>query len=108
MEIINIDYLKKIEIKVGTVTAAERLDKSEKLLKLTVDFGIETRTILSGIAKQYDPQALIGKQLPFITNLEEREMMGLKSQGMLFAVDGSSGPVLLLPDKAVDNGSSVI
>jgi methionyl-tRNA synthetase len=108
MDLINIDYLKKLEIKVGTVTECVPIEKSEKLLKLSVDFGTETRTILSGIAKVYAPETLIGRQLPFITNLEEREMMGIKSQGMLFAVDNGGEAVLLLPDKAVTAGSSVI
>lgn len=105
---INIDYLKKLIIKVGTVEAASKLEKSEKLLKLTVNFGDEVRTILSGIAKFYSPETLVGRQLPFILNLEEREIMGEKSQGMLFAVDNFGDAVLLMPDKSVQNGASVI
>lgn len=108
MDTINIDYLKKIVIKIGTVVKAEMVEKSEKLIKLTVSFGKEERIILSGIAKFYSPQSLVGRQMPFILNLEERDIMGEKSQGMLFAVDNNGDAVLLLPDKYVENGAPVI
>lgn len=108
MDTINIDYLKKLKIKVGTVEQCEAVKGSEKLLKLLVNFGSESRTILSGIAKNYSPESLIGKQLPFILNLEPREMMGETSNGMLLAVNNMGEPVLLVPDKSTENGSDVI
>lgn len=104
---INIDDFAKIEIRVGTVVEAEEIDGSEKLLKLQVDFGEETkRQILSGIKKWYKPTHLIGKQFVFVTNLEPRKMMGLESQGMIMCADGVK-PVPLKPSKKVPNGSGI-
>lgn len=105
---ITFDDFEKIEIRIGKVLTAEKIDKSEKLLKLQVDFGTEQRQILSGIAKWYMPEDLVGKNFPFIVNLEPRKMMGLESYGMLMAIDpGDDSAVLLLPDKEVPIGSVV-
>lgn len=102
---INYEDFKKVEIKIGTIKEAEKVEKADKLLKLTVDFGEETRTIVSGIAKWYDPENLIGKQMPFVTNLEPREMFGIESQGMILAAHSSDdSAVLLNPDKEVPAG----
>lgn len=109
MEHITIDEFKKVVAQVGTVLAAEAVEGSEKLIKLTLDFGQESpRQILSGIRQWYSPESLIGKQLLFVTNLTPRSMMGLESQGMLMAVDGVDGsPVFLVPEQKVHNGSTV-
>lgn len=115
MVMISLDEFKKCEMRMGTVVVAEPVAGSEKLLRLEVDFGPskkdsedrEVRQILSGIAKFYKPEDLIGKQMPFIVNLEPRSMMGLESQGMLIAANATDGPVLLMPDKSVPNGSSL-
>lgn len=105
---INIDDFAKLEIKVGTVDAAEEIDGSEKLLKLQVDLGEEQpRQILSGIKQWYQPGDLIGKQFVFITNLEPRKMMGLESHGMIMAADGEDKPVPLVPAEKVPNGSKI-
>lgn len=102
---ITIDDLAKIEVKVGTILEAEEIEGSEKLLKLKVDFGEETpRQILSGIKKWYTPEDLINKQASFVTNLEPRQMMGLESNGMLFAV-GDDRAVLLQPEIPVTPGT---
>jgi methionine--tRNA ligase beta chain len=87
---ITIDDFKKVEIKVGKILSAERIVGSEKLLKLSVDMGEEApRQILSGILKYFpEPEALIGVKCMFVANLEPREMMGLESNGMLFALGG--------------------
>lgn len=105
---VTIEDLKKLDIRVGKIVAAEAIEGSEKLLKLQVDFGEFQRQILSGIAKFYAPQELVEKQCPFIVNLEPRKMMGLESQGMLLAagVDGSA--VLLHPDKEVPEGAKIV
>lgn len=107
MDSITIEDLLKVDIRIGKIIFCEKVEGSEKLLKLQVDFGTEKRQILSGIAKWYQPEVLVGKLLPFILNLEPRKMMGLESQGMLFAVDGDSKPVLLVPEEEVPSGSIV-
>jgi len=90
---ISIDDLKKVEIRIGHILSAEKIDGSEKLLKLSVDVGEEVpRQILSGIARYFiDPSLLVGKKCAFATNLEPRKMMGLESQGMILAVNGGEG-----------------
>lgn len=92
MEKITIDDLSKIEIKIGEILKVERIENSEKLLKLTVNFGEENpRTVLSGIARFFENiNDLEGRKCAFVTNLVEREMMGLKSQAMILAVSGES------------------
>lgn len=109
MEHITLDEFKKVVAKIGTVVAAEAVEGSEKLIKLSLDFGEETlRQILSGIRQWYTPESLIGKQLLFVTNLAPRSMMGLESHGMLMAVDGVDGkPVFLVPETTVEAGSKV-
>lgn len=105
---ITIDDLEKIEVRVGTILTCEPVEGSDKLLKLEVDFGNEKRQILSGIAKWYTPQDLIGRQTTFVTNLEPRQMMGLESQGMLFATGtDEKGAILLQPSEPVPNGSKL-
>lgn len=89
MEPISIDDFKKVEITVGEIISAEKIDGSGKLLKLKVNFGGEERQVLSGIAAFFpDPGALVGKRVPFVTNLAPRMMMGLESQAMILATGG--------------------
>ena len=104
---ITIDDFKKVEIKVGTVIACEKIEGSEKLLKLDFDFGDEKRQIVSGIANSYEPEGLIGMQIPVIVNLEPRKLMGFESQGMILAASANGKPVILCPYSPVDAGSSV-
>lgn len=104
---ITLEEFKKAEIKVGKIISAENIEGSEKLLKLMVDFGLEQRQILSGIAKFYEASSIVGKSALFIINLEPRKMMGLESHGMLLAADSESGPVILFPEKEVPPGSLV-
>ncbi|MDE2071469.1 MAG: methionine--tRNA ligase subunit beta [Patescibacteria group bacterium] len=92
---ISIDDLKKVEIRVGEVLAAEPVEGSDKLLKLRVNFGTEERQVLSGIAKFVQSQDLAGKKLAFVTNLPPRQMMGLESQAMILAVGGGEEPFAL-------------
>lgn len=89
MEPISIDDFKKVEIRIGEIKSAEKIEGSEKLLKLLVNFGSEERQVLSGIAAYFpDPQTLVGKKCPFVTNLAPRMMMGLESQAMILATGG--------------------
>src|SRR3989344_3176979 len=91
MEPITIDDFKKVEIKIGEILSVETIEGSDKLLKLRVNFGPEERQVLSGIRAYFpDPQTLVGKKCPFVTNLAPRTMMGLESQAMLLAVGGPS------------------
>ncbi len=108
MDIITIDDFKKVEIRIGKILAAEKLENADKLLKLQVDFGEFQRQILSGIAEFYAPEDLVGKKLPFIVNLEPRVMRGEESQGMLMAIEAEEKPVLLEPASEVPEGSEVV
>ncbi len=102
---ITYDDFKKIEIKIGKILSAEKLEKSEKLLKLSVDFAEGSpRQIVSGIAKQFpDITVLIGKKCAFVTNLEPKPLMGLESNGMILAVGGGEEPFSLfeMPEAVV-------
>lgn len=90
---ISIDDFHKLEIKIGQIKSAETIEGSDKLLKLSVDFGEESpRQVLSGIKNYFlNPEDLVGKKCAFATNLEPRKMMGLESQGMILAVSGGEG-----------------
>lgn len=108
-ERISIDDFAKIEVKVGTVLKAERVPETEKLIKFSIDFGEETgpRQIVSGIqAYVPEPDALIGKQLSFVTNLAPRTIKGLESNGMLFAVGDGDSFAFMVPDRPVPPGTS--
>ncbi|HEX4103935.1 MAG TPA: methionine--tRNA ligase subunit beta [Candidatus Paceibacterota bacterium] len=92
-----LDEFQRADLRVGKITQAERVEGSEKLLKLQVDMG-EPRQIVSGIAKFYSPEELVGKSVIIIANLDPRTMMGFESQGMLLAAHGEDGrPVLIAP-----------
>lgn len=106
---ISIDEFSKIQVKVGTVEAAERVPETDKLLKCLVDFGEESgpRTIVSGIAAYVpEPQSLVGRQLAYVTNLEPRVIKGIESNGMLFAVGEGDSFAFLAPDRVVPPGTS--
>jgi methionine--tRNA ligase beta chain len=101
MEPISIDDFKKVEITVGEIVSAERIDGSDKLLKLRVNFGTEERQVLSGIAAYFaEPGELVGKRVAFATNLAPRMMMGLESQAMILASGGNDEPLSLLTSTA--------
>lgn len=99
---ISIDDFKKVEIRVGEIISAERIEGSDKLLKLRVHFGeAGERQVLSGIAAYFpDEQVLVGKRYPFVTNLAPRKMMGLESQAMIMATGGGDQPLSLFPSDA--------
>lgn len=105
---ITYDDFAKMDIRVGTITAAERVPKSDKLLKLKVDDGLGGRQILSGIAKHFTPEEVIGKQVTFLANLAPRKMMGLESQGMILMAEDRDGKLsLITPGEVVWNGGTV-
>ncbi len=97
----------KLDLRVGRVLEAERIEGSEKLLKLQVSLGEETRQILAGIAKSYLPETLIGKSIIVIANLDSRKMMGHESQGMLLAAATGERSVLIIPDSEVLPGAKI-
>lgn len=106
ISMIIIDDFKKVDLRVGKVVAAVRVEGSEKLLKLQVDIGEEKRQIVAGIGLAYEPEALVGREIIIVANLEPRLLMGVESQGMLLAAS-SDHPVLLMPDKEVAPGSVI-
>ncbi len=102
------DDFAKLDIRIGTVLTAEKMEKSNKLLKLMVDTGIDKRTILSGIAQHFTPEEMIGKQVTLIANLAPRKMMGIESQGMILMAEDSDGKLRLLqPSESVFSGATV-
>lgn len=107
-DIITIDDFKKIKLRTAIVEKAERVPKSEKLLKLQVNLGTETRQILAGIAKFYTPEEMIGKTVVVVANLQPAKLMGMESQGMLLAANTPEGTLALVtPESIVSAGSEV-
>lgn len=104
---INHEDFKKLDIRIGKIISAEKVEGADKLLKLEVDFKSEKRQIISGIAQFYTPESLVGKKCPFILNLEPRTFKGVESQGMILAADVDGEPILLHPDKDIPQGSIV-
>lgn len=105
---INIDQFNAIEIKIGTIINAEHVPESSKLLRLEVDVGEGSlRQILSGIAEFMAPEELVGRQFPFVTNLEPRVIRGLVSNGMIMGVGEGETFALLAPTKPVQPGSRI-
>ena len=98
----------KMDLRVGEIKTAEKLEKSDKLLKFSVDIGLETRTILSGVAKHFTPQAMIGKKVIVVANLASRRIMGVESQGMLLFAENRDGKLIAVStDDDAQNGASI-
>ncbi len=107
-EAIVYDDFAKIDLKVGTIVAAEKVEKADKLLKLQIDLGFETRTVVSGIALHYQPEAIIGKQVVVVANLAPRKMRGIESNGMILMAEDKTGKLhFVSPDSVIDTGSGV-
>lgn len=105
---ITIDDFIKVEIKIGQILTAEKIEGSDKLLKLSVDFGEEIpRQVLSGIAKLVETEDILGKKFPFVTNLAPRKMMGMESQAMILAGSFGDDLALLNPSKDLPNGTKL-
>ena len=105
---VSMDDLEKLDIRIGTIESVEELPESKKLMKLTVDFGDHSRTILAGIKQEREnPQEIRGLQALFVVNLPPRKMAGEVSQGMLFDIGYPDGikPALAVPERPIPNGS---
>ncbi len=100
--------LEAVDVRVGTIVSVEEVPKSDKLLRLTVDFGDHTRRILAGMKQERtDPSEVVGRQALFVVNLEPRRMLGELSEGMLFDLGYADGvtPALAVPERPVPNGT---
>lgn len=105
-ETIDFEQFSKLDIKIGTVRSAERIEGSVKLIKVVVDFGEFDRQIVAGFGKTLNPEDLINKQVPCLLNITPAKLMGVESQGVFIAVDADKA-VLLTPENEVENGSKV-
>ncbi|HEX7903781.1 MAG TPA: methionine--tRNA ligase [Chitinophagaceae bacterium] len=102
------DDFAKIDLKVGTIVSAEKVEKADKLLKLSIDLGFETRTIVSGIALHFKPEEIVGKQVTVVTNLAPRKMRGIESNGMILMAEDKAGKLHFInPETNIDTGSGV-
>ncbi|MDH4100647.1 MAG: methionine--tRNA ligase [Nitrospirota bacterium] len=107
MERISIDDFAKVELRTGKIIAAEKVEKSDKLVKLQVDIGTETRQVVAGIAKAYGPDVLVGRNVVIVANLKPAKLMGIESQGMLLAASDENGLALAGFERDVAPGSRV-
>ena len=97
-----------MDIRVGTIIEAEKIKKAKKLLKLTVDTGIDQRTVVSGIAKFYKPEEIIGQQVSILVNLAPRTMLGIESEGMILMAENNQGELQFIsPSSKVNNGAII-
>ena len=104
---ITFEDFKKLDIRIGKVLSAEKVEGTDKLIKLQIDIGTERRQIVVGMAEFFGPDHLIGKEIPVLVNLEPRTFKGVQSHGMILAADVGGKPVLLFPEKKVPPGSIV-
>lgn len=105
---IQYDDFAKLDLRTGTILSAEKVEKADKLLKLQIDLGFETRTIVSGIALHFSPESIIGKKVVVVANLAPRKMRGIESNGMMLMAEDSDGKLKFInEDEAVNNGSQV-
>jgi len=105
---VSFDDFSKIDIRTATILEAEKVPRTTKLLKLKIDTGIDVRTIVSGIAEYYEPQAIIGKQISIVANLEPRKIKGIESKGMILMAEDKDGKLVLVsPSDKVSNGSMI-
>ena len=109
---ISYDDFKKIDLRVARILTAERIEGSDKLIKLQIDVGDPSagggqRQLVAGIGTVYEPEILVGKQIIIVANLESKKLMGHESQGMLLATNDESGPVLIVPESEVKEGTVI-
>ena len=105
---ITIDDFLKVQLRVGEIIACEKVEKSSKLLYETVKFGDEVRSVVSGIAKHYTPEEMVGKKVVFVTNLAPRKVCGVLSEGMILAAEDENGTLaLIVPEKDVESGTQL-
>ena len=102
------DDFGKIDLRVGTIVEAKKVEKADKLLQLEVDLGTEQRTILSGIAMHFEPAAIVGKQVVVVANLAPRKMRGVESKGMILMAEDAHGKLYFVqPSEAIAAGSTI-
>ena len=108
-ETITFEDFSKLDIRIGTILEAEKMPKADKLLVLKIDTGIDVRTVVSGIAKHYKPEDIIGKQVSILVNLAPRKLRGVESQGMILMAQNSEDRLMFVnPDEAeFENGAGV-
>lgn len=105
---ITFDDFMKMDIRVGTILEAEKVEKADKLLKLKIDTGIDIRTVVSGIALYHKPEEIVGKQVSVLLNLEPRKIKGIESQGMILMSEDATGKLdFVKPNIIIKNGSEV-
>lgn len=107
MDLIGIEDFLKLDIRLAKIVSAERVEGSEKLLKLRVSIGEEEKTLVAGIAKFYSPEELIGKKVLILANLKPRKIFGVESQGMVLALSDGESLSLIVPDRDIKEGSKV-
>lgn len=107
-EHIKYEEFSKINLRVAKILQAQRVEGSEKLVKLQIDVGeLGERQLVAGIGTIYEPEILVGKQIIIVANLEPRKLMGFESQGMLLAASDELGPVLITPESEVKPGTGI-
>ena len=105
---ITYDDFAKMDLRVGTIIKAEKVEKADKLLKLELDMGTEKRIVVSGIAMHFKPEDIVGKQVTVVANLAPRKMRGIESQGMILMAQNADGRLIFVsPLETADNGSEV-
>ena len=106
--LVKFEDFNRMDIRIATVKAAEKVAKTKKLLKLTIDTGVDTRTIVSGIAEYYSAEEMVGKQVVVLINLEPRELKGILSEGMILMAQDANGKLVTIePDNELPSGSTV-
>jgi methionyl-tRNA synthetase len=105
---VTIDEFQKADLRVANILEAERVEGSEKLVRLQIELGEEKRQLVAGIGRVYTPEDLVGKQIVMVANLDPRKLMGIESNGMLLAASDEDGnPILLTLDKHVYSGAKI-
>ena len=105
---IQFDDFSKLDLRIGTIVAAEKVEKADKLLKLQVDLGFEKRTIVSGIALHFNPGELLGRQVVVVANLAPRKLKGIESNGMILSAEDEKGKLhLIKPEEIINPGAGV-
>jgi methionyl-tRNA synthetase len=105
---IEYDDFSKMDIRVGTILEAEKVAKTKKLLKLKIDTGIDVRTVVSGIAEFFEPEAIIGKKVSILVNLAPKNLKGIESKGMILMAEDAAGKLFFVtPEDGAENGSPV-
>ena len=104
---VNFDDFKKLDLRIAKILKAEKIEGSNKLLKFQIDIGDEEKQLVAGLAKHYNPEDLVGREIVVVVNLEPKKLMGVESQGMLLAASKDNDIVLLQPDREIEPGSKI-